>query len=50
MALHKAGVAFKDVRLDWAPPRKEFNDLRDQGMFEYGQLPMLELADGQKLF
>lgn len=49
MALHKAGVAFKDIRMDYDLPRQQFHELRDQGLFEMGQVPMLELPDGNRL-
>ena len=35
--------------MDPAAPRQQFNELRDQGLFEYGQCPMLELSDGSRL-
>lgn len=49
MALFKSGLAYKDIRLPFNAPRQEFNDLKSQGLFEYGQVPMLELADGTRM-
>lgn len=36
MALNKAGIRYKDIRMDPTAPRQQFNELRDQGLFEYG--------------
>ena len=49
MAMYKANLKYKDTRLAGNAPRQEFNDLKGQGLFEYGQVPMLELADGTKM-
>ena len=45
MLLHKAGVQFEDHRLN----RDQVNELKTQGVLEFGQVPMLELDDGTKL-
>ena len=45
MALSKAKVKYTDVR----PGIDKFKDLKSKGMFENGQMPMLELVDGTRL-
>ena len=49
MILHFAKIDFEDIRFTYDPPRKEFEDLKKTGIFENGQVPMLELDDGTRL-
>ena len=42
MALHKAGVAYEDVR----PTGESWMELKNSGKLEFGQMPALELDDG----
>jgi len=44
LALHMGGIEFEDVRLD----RDQFNQMKTQGQFAFGQLPVLEV-DGRKM-
>ena len=45
MALHKAGVEFEDKRVSG----DSWKELKESGKLEFGQVPMLELADGTQL-
>ena len=45
MLLLKAGVEFEDHRMTY----DEFKAMKETGALEFGQLPMVELADGTKL-
>lgn len=45
MALNLAGIRFEDIRVT-GPSWKE---LKESGKLEFGQMPMLELADGTQL-
>ena len=45
MALNKSRVKYTDVRLDI----DKFKDLKGKGVFQYGQLPALELVDGTRM-
>ena len=46
MALWKAGVEFEDIRVSG----EAWTNLKATGELEFGQVPMLELDDGTKLF
>ena len=46
MLLDKAGVQYEDVRLT----QEQFAEMKSSGTLESGQVPMLELDDGSKLF
>ena len=46
MLLTKAGVEFEDVRLT----QDSFKELKESGVLENGQVPMVELDDGTRLF
>ena len=45
MMLTKAGVAFEDIRATHAM----WPEIKESGILEYGQVPMLELEDGTRL-
>lgn len=45
MALNKARVKYTDVRLDI----EKFKDLKSKGVFQFGQLPCMELVDGSRM-
>ena len=49
MILHHAKVEYEDIRFTYDSPRQEFEDLKNTGIFEFGQVPMLELDDGTRL-
>ena len=46
MLLTKAGVPFEDVRLTM----DSFKELKETGVLAHGQVPMVELDNGTKLF
>ena len=46
MTLWKAGFNFKDVRIN----RNDWKELKTSGILDFGQLPMLELENGETLF
>ena len=48
MALHLAKIEYEDIRFPYDAPREEFNKLKSQGLFEFGQVPMLEFDDGKR--
>ena len=48
MAMWKAGVEYEDVRFGLGS--EEWNTLKASGELEFGQVPMLTLDDGTKLF